>query len=360
MKILQVIVTLGSGGAQKLLEDLVPRFNQEIQTDVLMLVDTKSKTVDSLRANGIKVMTLGSRFYYNPLISIKLVKYFKLYDIVHVHLFPTIYWSAIASMFCNTKLVYTEHSTSNRRRGSVFFKLLDKIAYSRYTKVIAISDGTRKQLTKWLDVKNQDSRFVTIQNGIDTEKFREKSLESKRTGSQIVNLLMISRFVKAKDHKTVIKAMQYLDANYHLQFVGDGELQEDAIKYAQELGVDNKISFLGRREDVPSLIAGCDIGIQSSNWEGFGLTAVEFMAAGKPVIVTCVDGLQQVVEGAGLTFDVGDVKTLVDYIKKLATDFTYYNIISDACIQRSKEYDINIMERRYIDLYNTIKITDNE
>ena len=43
------------------------------------VVDTKSKTVDSLRANGIKVMTLGSRFYYNPLISIKLVKYFKLY-----------------------------------------------------------------------------------------------------------------------------------------------------------------------------------------------------------------------------------------------------------------------------------------
>ena len=125
MKILQVIVTLGSGGAQKLLEELLPRFNQEIQTDVLMLVDTKSKTVDSLRANGVNIMTIGAKFYYNPLISFKLIKYFKLYDIVHVHLFPTIYWSAIASLFCKTKLVYTEHSTSNRRRGNMLFNLLD-------------------------------------------------------------------------------------------------------------------------------------------------------------------------------------------------------------------------------------------
>lgn len=354
MKILQVIVTLGSGGAQKLLEELLPRFNQEIQTDVLMLVDTKSKTVDSLRANGVNIMTIGAKFYYNPLISFKLIKYFKLYDIVHVHLFPTIYWSAIASLFCKTKLVYTEHSTSNRRRGNMLFNLLDKIAYSRYTKVIAISEGTRKQLIKWLDVKDQNSRFVTINNGIDIEKFRKKSLESKNQDSNVTNLLMISRFVKAKDHKTVIRAIQHLDNNYHLQFVGDGELQEDAMEYARELGVDNRISFLGRREDIPDLIARCDIGIQSSNWEGFGLTAVEVMAAGKPIIATRVDGLQQVVEGAGLTFNVGDVKTLASHIKKLATDLSYYKIISDACIQRSKEYDINIMERRYIDLYNII------
>ena len=66
------------------------------------------------------------------------------------------------------------------------------------------------------------------------------------------------------------------------------------------------------------------MGIQTSNWVGFGLTAVEIMAARKLVVATNVDGLKQVVERADLLFDVGDYMTLADLINSLLHVMRFY------------------------------------
>lgn len=344
MKILHVIASLEIGGAQRLLTDLLPL--QAITADVGLLV---YEQVDNdfekiIKQAGIKIICLNEHNFYNPIIVLKLRKIFKEYDFVHAHLFPTIYWASLAARGINVRLVYTEHSTSNSRRNKWYFRSIERFMYSRFDKIISISQQTQDALTSWL--RHNDERFVVINNGVNTKKI------TSITSSVIPkSLIMVSRFASSKDQETVIRAMKYMDNEVILYLVGDGENRTRCEDLAKKLGVSERVSFLGFRSDIPELVASSCIGIQSSNWEGFGLTAVELMAAGKPVIASDVDGLKQVVEGAGLIFKKGDSEDLAMKISLLINNRDYYNVVSKKCIERSLLYDIKVMAKKYNDTY---------
>ena len=80
-----------------------------------------------------------------------------------------------------------------------------------------------------------------------------------------------------------------------LLIVGDGELKSNLLKLCAELGLDNKVLFLGHREDVPSLFNLMDIFILSSRLEGCSISILEAMASEKPVVVTRVGGNPELV-----------------------------------------------------------------
>ena len=120
------------------------------------------------------------------------------------------------------------------------------------------------------------------------------------------------------------------------------------------LGVEERVHFVGRQSDIPKWIEIADIGIQSSIWEGFGLTAVEMMAGGLPVVASDVEGLRDVVYGAGELFPSGDYERLAKIINQMIEDKDYYELLRSRCISRSKNYDIGTMVNAYIDMYNRI------
>ena len=137
--------------------------------------------------------------------------------------------------------------------------------------------------------------------------------------------------------------------------MGDGENLGHCKKVAQDIGVVNRVQFLGARSDVAELIAKSLIGIQSSNWEGFGLTAVEIMACGKPIVATNVNGLKQVVEGAGLLFEVGDYKTLSKIIAGLINNKNQYDSMVEKSKKRAEEYNIEKTAEKYINAYMEVQ-----
>ena len=94
--------------------------------------------------------------------------------------------------------------------------------------------------------------------------------------------------------------------------------------------------------------------VMSSHWEGFGLAAVEGMAAGKPVIASDIDGLSQVVDGAGLLFPKGDEKALASCILEIYEDKDYYQRLSELSVERAKEFDLSHMVNQYIKIYHRI------
>ncbi|MDE6807095.1 MAG: glycosyltransferase family 4 protein, partial [Prevotella sp.] len=235
----------------------------------------------------------------------------------------------------------------NRSRGTFYFRPVEKLIYHRYDKIISISKQTQDALQQWLQAT--DEKFVVINNGVDMRHF---SLIHRPITPK--SLIMVSRFTASKDQETVIRAMQYIDKEATLRLVGDGDSLEHCKQVAKECRVEDRVKFLGTRSDVADLIAESYIGIQSSNWEGFGLTAVEMMACGKPVIATDVDGLKQVVEGAGLIFHRGDAAGLAKCVNDLLKDNYKYNAISNLCILRAADYDISKMSNSYINEYNKL------
>lgn len=347
MRILHVITSLEIGGAQRLLSDLLPL--QVTSEDVTLLVYERvhndfERTIEDA---GIKILCLDEHIFHNPGVVLRLRKIFRDYDLVHAHLFPTIYWASIAARGLKVKLVYTEHSTSNSRRNKWYFRPVERFMYGRYNRIISISQQTQDALTFWL--KQDDERFVVINNGVDTKKFAAAKVPVIPK-----SLIMVSRFASSKDQETVIRAMVHIDKEATLRFVGDGENRKHCEDVAQELGVAERIQFLGSRSDIPELVASSYIGIQSSNWEGFGLTAVELMAAGKPVIATNVDGLKQIVEGAGVIFNVGNDSELAVRVNNLLVDRLYYHAMSESCQNRAKLYDIFLMSESYLKLYKSL------
>ena len=103
--------------------------------------------------------------------------------------------------------------------------------------------------------------------------------------------------------------------------------------------------------DVPSILQAADVVVMSSHWEGFGLAAVEGMAAQKPVIVSDVRGLREVAQNYGILFPHGDDEALANEIRHLAEDIEYYDQISERCYERARQFDINDMVDAYYQQY---------
>ena len=353
MRILHVITSLRIGGAERLISEIAPIMKARgHQVDVFVFdgIDTFFK--QSLQKAGIKVIAFKNNCsVYNPLFIFNLYQLRSKYDVIHTHLSSP---QLIAAIACRSKvpLVTTEHNTENRRRLIKWLKNVDRWMYNQYKYVISISQKTEDNLKNYIGQSR--CRFVTIHNGIDIDRFKDASpLDESTKGTSKTIITMVAAFREQKDQMTLVQSMKFLDTNrYEIWLVGDGEKRHQVESHVKELGLTNNVRFWGNRNDVPSILKSSDIVVMSSKWEGFGLSIVEGMAAKKPVIATDVDGLSQVVGNAGILFQVGDAKQLAGEIEQLSTDCSYYSTIAMKCELHAKEFDINIMVDKYLDVYN--------
>ena len=114
------------------------------------------------------------------------------------------------------------------------------------------------------------------------------------------------------------------------------------------------MSLLGVRNDVSEQLALSDVVVLSSHWEGLSLSSIEGMASGRPFIASDVDGLREVVQGAGILFEHGNHEQLANEIRRLCENPDYYAEVARRCQKRASQYDISIMAQQYHDLYQTL------
>ncbi|RLJ97683.1 glycosyltransferase [Tenacibaculum discolor] len=355
MRILHVISSLNTGGAEKLIVDSIPEYQKKkLSVDVLVLKDDKTEFRSQLeaRTNGtVTGLTRGS--VYNPFLIIKIIPFLKQYSLIHVHLFPALYWVVFAKIlsFSKKPIVYTEHSTENRRRGNKLFKKIDKYIYSKLDFIGCISQATYQNLQGYL--KRDDNRLKVIENGINLNDFQKKRYQKKYSFFDKENfvLIQVSSFREQKDQQTLIKALTKLPESIKLLLVGDGELRKEREKQVFKLGLKDRVFFTGKRYDIPELYSYSDVAILSSNYEGFGLAIVEGMASKKPVIASSVDGLREIVEGYGLLFEKGNSDSLAEKILKLYENKTFYKEVAEKCYHRSNNFSIETMVKKYINVY---------
>lgn len=359
MKIVHIITSLRIGGAEKLMTEILPRLrDMGNEVELVLFCGVQTSFKQQLLEQGIKITDLSSNgSVYNPRYIIKLCKYIKEFDIVHTHNTSPQYFVAIARLFTRSraKLVTTEHNTHNRRRDIWGAKLIDKFIYRRYDSIITISQKATDNL---IDFLSGSIEAITIENGINIQQYKNAiDADVKKELSIPNNTVLVTQvagFRVQKDQDTVIRALKHLPEHIHAAFVGDGERRGVCESLCEELGISNRVHFFGLRSDVPEVLKSSDIAVMSSHWEGFGLAAVEGMAASKPMIASDVQGLREVVGGAGILFEKGDDKALANEIIKLIEDKDYYNTVSKACQERAKQYDINIMVEGYYQEYQKL------
>ena len=354
MKILQVITSLSTGGAEKLISEISPMLRDKgHQVDVLAFDGTDTAFKQNLIDNGIKVYSFGKGCnVYNPLFILKLIRLMRNYDIVHTHNTAPQLFAAIGSLLCSVVLCTTEHTTSNRRRDWKWYAWIDRWMYSRYKKIICISNQAEDNLRKYLPkVEN----VCTIFNGVDVYRYHNAQ-PIKALRSEKVAVVMVAGFRYQKDQDTLIRTFKQLDKDkYELWLVGDGERRSVLESLVKDLGLTESVKFLGIRNDVPNVLQASDIVVMSSHFEGLSLSNIEGMSVGKPFIASNVDGLREVVDGYGILFPHGDEKALASIIGRLSEDKEYYRQVADKCWKRAQMFDIRKMVDGYNEVYLNLK-----
>ena len=357
LRIVQVINSLLSGGAEKLVVETSLKFIEAgHKVDILLLKTYDSPLSNQLEGNSdIDVYSLGADTnMYSPLCIGKIKKHLKAqqYDVVHAHLFPPFYWVALAKGASKKSIfIHTEHNTDNRRMSSSYLKWLERFMYKKYDCHIAISNTVRTNMER--HILNKDIDIKTIFNGVNLSTITEAMPYAKSEFGLQENdklILQVSAFRPQKNQQTVIRALETMP-DVHLLLVGDGEKRQECEALTIDLNVNDRVHFLGIRSDVPRLLKTADIVVLSSHYEGLSLSSVEGMASGKPFVASDVPGLTEVVEGAGMLFEDNDHNQLADSIKTLFNDKELYTHTAKNCMQRSKDYDLNAMVAGYLTLY---------
>ena len=351
MNILHVITSLRTGGAEHLLIDLLPQL-QKLGNEVeLLLFDgTETPFLQEMSKTGINIHTLGNNIY-NSRYALKMVKYVKEFDIIHTHNTPSQYAAAFAKLiaFRGGKLVTTEHSSNNRRRGKWYFKILDKWMYNQYSSIIVISDQPRENLEDYI---GKLDTITTIYNGVDLSKFRQIKRTRKEDGQVLIT--MVASLSAAKDQDTIIRALGELPEKYRVQLVGDGPRRAELKALVESMQLKERVDFLGIRSDIPQILVNSDFNVMSSHWEGLSLSSIEGMSCGRPFIASDVDGLREVVKGHGVVFPHQDYHTLAKEIIRLTEDKEYADQIIRQCQTKAAEYDIKVMAEKYNAVYQEL------
>jgi glycosyltransferase involved in cell wall biosynthesis len=355
MRVLQIIDSLNLGGAEVMLTAMAPRFRTRgVDCDVVVLLRSQSPLERTFREQNVTLYYTDVPRLYSPRQIFSLTKFLNGYDIIHVHLFPAQLWAVLAAASLGTRvpLVTTEHSTSNERRRWCM-RRFDKWMYSRYQHIACISEATAEELVRWCPTTA--GKISVIPNGIRLDAFEmARPAELPDVPKNVARLVFVGRIDPQKDHATILRALVSLKNKAHLILVGDGPERLRMEALARSLGIREQVTFLGRRSDVAAVLKASDIYVHSTNFEGFGISACEAMAAGLPVVASDVPGLAQLVAGAGLLFPVGDDKALAQHLTSLIESPELRREMSQAGVRRARQFSVENTVDGCIRMYQSV------
>jgi sugar transferase (PEP-CTERM/EpsH1 system associated) len=329
--VLHLITELSTGGAQTALCRLLTGLDRNrFSPTVACLYNGDKIVAQQIRAQGIPVTDLGMTAKW------RVDAFWRLYRLLR-HECPTILHSwmfhanlpgRVLGRLAGVPIIVT--SRRNVNIGGVLREYLNRWTARLDDRVIAVCELARQAEIKRARVP--PDKVVTIYNGVDAEQFSATNPQVVAQVRQAFGIPVdvplvgaVGRLHRQKgfaDLLTAIAQVQEHIPTVRLLLVGDGELRDDLEIQAQLSGLSNVVTFTGTRSDVPEILAGLDMFVLPSLWEGMPNVILEAMSASLPVVATAVGGTPEVVvDGVtGLLVPPRDPDTLAQAITCLLRD----------------------------------------
>lgn len=227
--------------------------------------------------------------------------------------------------------------------------------------ITAVSQNLRDETYKIFPIEKE---IRVIHNFVDTRRFYKKPIDAFRrviapNGERI--LMHASNFRKIKRVQDVVRIFDIVNKKIpsKLLFVGDGPERPGAEDLCRELGLTNDMRFVGKQEQMEEILAIADLFLLTSDYESFGLAALEAMAAGVPVISTNAGGLPEIaVQGeTGYLNDVGDIAGMAAHAISILEEDAVLKRFKHNALNHAKKFDIHNIVPQYEALYNRFLVT---
>lgn len=226
--------------------------------------------------------------------------------------------------------------------------------------VTAVSHSLVQQTNEMLDI---DKSIEVIHNFINEQQYHPKNMQNLKYQFGIEEdtkvLIHISNFRKVKRVQDVIYTYEKVQKNINSQLllIGDGPEYGDMVRLVNELGLQDKVQFLGKQNNISDILSMADLMLLMSEKESFGLVLLEAMACGVPSIGTNIGGIPEVLthEETGFIVDLGDSKSAAKYATDLLMDNNKWNVFSENALQHVKKYFASeTIVNQYEALYDTL------
>ena len=356
MRVLHINNNLERGGAERLILDMLPLMQSKDVDVTLYLLALRDETLyKELVAKGIRVIVSSASSLYSPshISAIRKIVREESIQVVHAHLFPSMFWATCALLGSpRIQLVATEHNTWNRRRRPWFWPV-DFFLYHRYQRIACISHQTAAALIKWMPSTSR--KVCVVENGIDLARFTSATPGTPGPG-RLPIVISVGRMTPQKAFDVLIRAAASVPGAM-FWLVGDGPLRNDLQALVTSLGLNDRIELLGNRADVPELLQQATLYVQPSQWEGFGIAAVEAMSTGLPIIASAVAGLREVVGEAGILFPAGSEQELARNINQLLADSEQRQALGALGRIRASRFAIARTVDAYLSIYEEVSFS---
>lgn len=368
MKVLHLISGGDTGGAKTHIIALIKSLNKLIDAKIICFIE--DTFYHEAKANNIHIEVFEQKNRADLAVINRLGEEIKKegYDIVHCHGARANFIGMFLKNKIKIPLITTMHSDYELDFRDNFYKRLvftnlNKLALKKFDYYIAISDTFKNMLIS--RGFNGDEIF-TVYNGIDLEMEmdyigKEEFLRTRGIDYQGETLVgIIARLDKVKDHETFLRAAKILiDDGEEVKFLiaGEGNDQKRLKELTKELGIEDKVHFIGFIDDPFSFYNAIDINTLTSLSESFPYAVLEGALMKKMIISTNVGGLKElIVDGeTGYLIDVGDYKDLARRIKMLLENREKIKDMGENIYNKVRnEFSSDSMAREHVKIYNQI------
>ncbi|PYQ12457.1 MAG: glycosyl transferase [Acidobacteria bacterium] len=363
-RLLMLAVGMGTGGAEALIRDSLRLLRLEGFEVTLRSLKDGGAGMEAILRGGepAPVFREGRRLQLAPLG--RLLRHIRQgrFDLIHSHLF----WANLAARTVGRwagipVILNSHHGTDGWLPLS--HRLLERSTVGLADRVVVCSEAVRRCAVE--EVGLPASKVVVIPNGIPAERFADRSRrEAMRAslGLDAARLAVgsVGRLDEpVKGFSVLVEAMGRVAARRSdavCLVAGDGPARRGLEETVRRSNLSESVKFLGERRDIPEFLQALDLYVQPSRLEGFGLSALEAMATGLPVVASRTGGLPEVVQ-EGITGELvppGDAGSLADTILALLADPTRraaYGRSGEAIAR--EEFPLEKMVRAWANLYRT-------
>ena len=277
--------------------------------------------------------------------------------ILHAHLTWPLYLLPFSTFGIKSINIFTEHSSFYNRQKYYFLKLLERYIYSKYFKITCVSHGAKKNIIKWLGKSYNDKKTIVLSNGARFFKLTNR----KNFKNTKIRLISVGSLRKAKGFDIAIRAISLI--KHHVEsytILGEGNEKKNLISLANNLGIKDKIILPGYKKNLDTYYKNANLGLSPSRWEGFGLSVIEMLSSGLPLVCSNISGVNEIVNNcAAVKLVKSDnshllAKGILNLHRKIKKD-GYKNISLTARI-RAEKYSLKTMLKNYEQLYlNTFR-----